>query len=151
MPLSMARFDFLSFWTDEALLPSHSRVTTCFSEGWIRGCRQSVIAVGRMSGLSRMIYGAISSAAFGILEGDVALMRFMVTVGWANGWFRVRRGWGQRLLLAGSRRARGSTAVMVHGVGLEDEDRPPHKQNKRGKGERRNITRRGRWRERKRW
>lgn len=27
MPLSMARFDFLSFWADEALLPSYSRVT----------------------------------------------------------------------------------------------------------------------------
>jgi len=23
---------------------------------------------------------------------------------------------------------------MIHGVGLENEDRPPHKQNKRGQG-----------------
>lgn len=46
MPLSMARFDFLSFWADEALLPSYSRVTTCFDKGWIRGGGKSVIIVG---------------------------------------------------------------------------------------------------------
>lgn len=35
MPLSVARFDFLSFWADEALLPTDARVAAGLSEGWI--------------------------------------------------------------------------------------------------------------------
>jgi len=46
-----------------------------------------MIAVGRVSGLSRVIYyRAISSTTLRILEGDVVLMRLVVSVGWANGW-----------------------------------------------------------------
>ena len=86
MPLSMAGLNFLSFWTDEALLPPYPRVAACFSEGWIRGCRQSMIAVGRVPGLSRVIYRAIPSTTLCILEGDVVLMGLVVSVGWANGW-----------------------------------------------------------------
>lgn len=85
MPLSMARFDFLPFGTDETLLPSYSRIAACFNEGWIRGCRRDLIVVGGVSRLSRVIYGAVSSPALRGLERD-ALMGFMMTVGWANGW-----------------------------------------------------------------
>jgi len=35
MPLPVARFDFLSLWADEALLPADPRVAACFGEGWI--------------------------------------------------------------------------------------------------------------------
>lgn len=91
MPLTMARFDFLSFWTDEALLPSYSRVAACFGEGWIRGRGQSVIVVRGVSRLSRMIYGTVSSTTLRILEGDVGLMGLMRTVVWTNGRLRVRR------------------------------------------------------------
>lgn len=84
MPLPMTRFDFLPFWTDEALFPPHSRVAACFDEGWIGDCGQSVVVVGRVSGLSRVIYGTVSSPALRVLEGDVALVRLMMTVGWTN-------------------------------------------------------------------
>lgn len=94
MPLAVARFYFLSFWTDEALLPSYSRIAACFSEGGIRGRGQNIIVVGRVSRLSGVIYGTVSSPALGGLEGDVSLMWFIVAVGWANRWFRVGRGWG---------------------------------------------------------
>jgi len=94
MPLAVTRFDFLSFWADEALLPTYPGVAARFSEGWIRGCRQSVIVVGGVSMLSRVIYGTVSGPALRVLEGDVALMRLMLSVGWANGWFRVGGGWG---------------------------------------------------------
>lgn len=46
MPLSMARFDLLSLWADEALFPPNSGVAACLHEGWIRGRRHNVIVVG---------------------------------------------------------------------------------------------------------
>lgn len=90
MPLRMAGFDFLSFWADEALLPSYSRVAACFGEGWISGRGQSMIVVGGVSRLSGVIYGAVSSTTLRILEGDVGLMGLVRAIGWTNGGLGVR-------------------------------------------------------------
>jgi len=45
MPLSMTGFDFLSFWTDETLLPPYSRIAARFNKGWIGGRRQNAVVV----------------------------------------------------------------------------------------------------------